>query len=90
MRPVLRPWAEVPLRIRLWRALWITKRRGRSRVTVRSLAGSTILGLCRVRHGCFQERFIVSPGFDEFFIELRKLIFLLRILSDELDQLRPN
>jgi hypothetical protein len=74
VRLVLRPWAEISLRIRLRRSLGITKRRGRSRVSVRSLAGSTILGLCRVRHGCFQERFIVSPGFDEFLIELRKLI----------------
>lgn len=74
MRLVLRPWAEVSLRIRLWRTLGITKRRGWSRVSVRRLAGSSILGLCRVRHGCFQERFIVSPCFDEFLIELRKLI----------------
>lgn len=46
--------------------------------------------LRRLRHGLLKKRFVVSPGLDELLIELGKVVLLLGVLLDQLDQLWPN
>jgi len=74
--------------LRWWRRWRITAITCRRRSIVTAIRTATICGLWRLRHGRLEQGLVIAARLDELLIQLGKVVFLLRVFPNKLDQFR--